>query len=97
MDQRALEFGCSKRTTSEPDLLAHVHELIEQLPPLQLAAVETLLESMIDDGEEVTTADREAIQRGIESLEKTGGVPMKDVLADFGMSMADFEKMADES
>jgi hypothetical protein len=71
--------------------------LIEQLPPVQLAAVETLLESMIEDDEELTPTDREAIQRGIDSLEQTGGVPMKDVLADFGMSMADFEKMADES
>ncbi|HEY4085648.1 MAG TPA: hypothetical protein VGM43_06900 [Bryobacteraceae bacterium] len=80
-----------------PNTLAHVHELIEQLPPVQLAAVETLLESMIEDDEELTPADREAIQRGIDSLDKTGGVPMEDVLADLGMSMADLEKMVDQS
>lgn len=79
-----------------PEIRAHVHDLVDQLPPVQLAAVETLIESMIDD-EELSPADREAIQQGIDSLEKASGVPMEDVLADFGLSMADFEKIADEA
>jgi hypothetical protein len=78
-----------------PETRAHVHELIDQLPPVQLAAVEALLESMIDD-EELTPADRDAIQAGLASLDKNGGVPLEDVLADFGLAMADFEKMANE-
>ncbi len=80
-----------------PETRAHVHELVDQLPPVQLAAVETLLESMIEDDEELSAADRAAIQRGIDSLKQDGGVSMEEVLGDFGMSMADFEKMASES
>jgi hypothetical protein len=78
-----------------PDRRAHVHALIDQLPPVQLAALETLLESIVDD-EELTAADHAAIQAGLDSLDKNGGVPMEDVLADFGLTMADFEKMANE-
>jgi hypothetical protein len=78
-----------------PDTRAHVHALIDQLPPVQLAALATLLESIFDD-EELTAADRAAIQAGLDSLDKNGGVPMEDVLADFGLTMTDFEKMANE-
>ena len=49
-----------------------------------------------EDGEELTEEDRAAIQIGLASLEQNGGVPMEDVLADFGLTMADFEKMAAE-
>lgn len=76
------------------DTREHVHDLIDQLPPVQLAAIETLLESMID--EELSAADRSAIQAGLDSLDKSGGVPMDDVLADFGLTMDDFERMGSE-
>ena len=49
-----------------------------------------------EDGEELTEEDRAAIQIGLASLEQNGGVPMEDVLADFGLTMADFEKMVAE-
>lgn len=78
-----------------PDTRTHVHELIDHLPPAQLAAIETLLESMIDD-EELTAADRAAIQTGLDSLDNKRGIPMEDVLADFGLTMTDFERMAGE-
>jgi hypothetical protein len=77
------------------DTRSHVHALVDQLPPSQLSAVETLLESMIDE-EEISPADRAAIQTGIDSLDRGHGVPMEDVLADFGLTMEDFEKMATE-
>ena len=78
------------------------HALIDLLPPAKLGAVRNLLEVMIEekddeeDGEELTEEDRAAIQIGLASLEQNGGVPMEDVLADFGLTMADFEKMAAE-
>lgn len=78
-----------------PDTRAHVHALIDQLPPVQLAALETLLESMVDDDEELTAADRAAIQAALDSLDRKRGGPMEDVLSDFGLTMADFQKMAE--
>ena len=53
---------------------------------------------MIDDDydEELTEQDRAAIKLGLDSLEKHGTVSMEEVLADFGLTMADFEKMANQ-
>jgi hypothetical protein len=79
------------------------HALIDLLPPAKLGAVRNLLEVMIEeedddeDGEELIDEDRAAIQAGLASLDKHGGVSMEEVLADFGLTMADFEKMAAES
>jgi hypothetical protein len=77
-------------------LEAKAHELLGQLGPGKLAAVVQLLEVMIhdDDDEELTAQDRTAIQAGLDSLDRNGGVPMEDVLADFGLTPADFEKLA---
>lgn len=75
------------------------HALLDLLPPAKLGAVRSLLEVMLDedDGEEeLTEEDRAAIQAGLDSLEKHGTVSMEEVLADFGLTMADFEKMAHE-
>jgi len=75
------------------------HALIDLLPPAKLGAVRNLLEVMIndeDDDEELTEHDRIAIQAGLASLDKGGAVSMEEVLADFGLTMADFENMAAE-
>lgn len=77
-------------------LEAKAHELLGQLGPDQIAAVVHLLEVMVhEDDEELTEADRRAIQAGLDSLAKHGPVPMDDVLADFGLTMAEFEKLPD--
>jgi hypothetical protein len=71
------------------------HALLDLLPPAKLGAVRTLLEVMVeDDDDRLTAEDRAAIQAGLDSLDKNGGVPMEDVLADFGLTMAEFEKLA---
>jgi hypothetical protein len=71
----------------------HAHALLDLLPPAKLGAVRSLLEAMIagGDDEELTEEDRTAIRAGLDSLDKYGPVPMEDVLADFGLTMADFE------
>jgi hypothetical protein len=71
------------------------HALIDLLPPAKLGAVRNLLEVMVDgdDDEELTAEDRAAIQAGLDSIDKNGTVPMEDVLADFGLTMAEFEKL----
>jgi hypothetical protein len=68
-------------------------------PPAKLGAARSLLEGMLADdenNEELTAADRRAIQIGLDSLEKHGTVSMEEVLADFGLSIADFDEMSDE-
>lgn len=72
------------------------HDLIDILPPAKLGAVRNLLEVMIDEDEELTEEERAAIQAGLDSLETDGPISMEDVLADFGLTMAEFEKMAAE-
>ena len=93
----------------EPDLTEqrqHAHAFLDRLPDDQLSAVCGLLESMLSpldrklalapiDDEPLTAEDAAAIRAGIASLEKNGGVPMEEVLADFGLTMDDFQKMAE--
>lgn len=79
-----------------------VHAYIDQLPAAQLSAVRHLLESMVDplsralanapaDDEPVTEAEAAAIRRSEEWFRNHGnGIPMEEVLADFGLSMKDF-------
>jgi hypothetical protein len=88
-----------------PDTRHHVHALVDQLPPVQLAAVETLLQSMLDplsmklalapiDDEPFTEEDRQAIAEADEWSKHNQPIPMEEVLADFGLTMADWETMA---
>jgi hypothetical protein len=93
----------------EPDLTQqrqHAHAFLDRLPADQLSAVCGLLESMLSpldrklalapiDDEPLTPEDAAAIQAGLDSLEKSGGVPMEEVLADFDLTMDDFRKMAE--
>ena len=84
----------------------HAHAFLDRLPAGQLSAVCGLLESMLSpldrklalapiDDEALTPEEAAAIQAGADSLDRNGGVPMEDVLADFGLTMDDFRKMAE--
>jgi hypothetical protein len=84
----------------------HAHAFIDRLPADQLSAVCGLLETMLSpldrklalapiDDEPLTPGEAAAIQAGISSLEQGGGVPLEEVLADFGITVDDFDKMAD--
>jgi hypothetical protein len=99
--------GCDGRQGEHAmsDTRQHIHELIDQLPPVRLAAVETLLESLLDplsqklaaaeiDDEPFTEGDRQAVAEADEWLKHNQPIPMEEVLADFGLTMADWEKMA---
>lgn len=83
------------------EIRSHVHELVDQLPPVQLAAVETLLRSMLDplarklaaaeiDDEPFTAEDRKAVAEA----EGGRGIPLEEVLGELGLSMADWDTMA---
>ena len=76
------------------------HELVGQLGPSKLAAVVQLMEVMIhDDIEESDTlspAEAKAIAEADEWSKHNAPIPHGQVLAEFGLSMADWEKMSRE-
>jgi hypothetical protein len=73
-------------------LESKAHELIGQLSPGKLAAVVHLLEVMVHDEEPVTEEDRRRVHEGQAWFAQRGGqgVPMEDVLAEFGPKPEDF-------
>lgn len=74
-------------------LEAKAHELIGQLNHGKLAAVVHVMEAMLDEDDESELTE-ETRQRLLESkayFDNGGqGIPMEEVLADFGLTMADF-------
>ena len=86
------------------DTRHRVHALVDQLPPVQLAALEGLLQSMLDplsrklalaplDDEPFTEEDRLAVAEADEWRKHNDPIPLETVLADFGLSMVDWDKM----
>ena len=75
-------------------LEAKAHELLGQLGPSKLAAVVRLMEVMIHDNDEepVTSEDRRRFHEGQAWFARHDdkGIPMEDVLAEFGMKPEDF-------
>ena len=78
-------------------LEAKAHELIGHLGPNKLAAIVQLLEAMIEEDpgvetEQVTNEDRRRFQEGQAWFAQRDGkgIPMEDVLADFGLKPQDF-------
>lgn len=81
----------------------HAHQLLDQLGPGQLDAVVHLLETMVtpveardEDGDTLSPAERIAIAQADEWLRHNQPIAHEDVLAEFGLTMADWEKMGDE-
>ena len=77
----------------------HALELLERLEPDQLAAVVHLLETMVppeEDSATLSNAEREAIAEADEWLKHNQPIPHEEVLAEFGLTMADWEKMGQE-
>ena len=86
------------------DTRQHVHELIDQLPPMQLTALETLLQSMLDplsrklalapiDDEPFTEEDRRAVAEADEWSKLNAPIPLENVLSDLGLTMSDWDAM----
>ena len=86
------------------DTRQHVHRMVDELPPVQLAAVETLLQSMLDpfsrklalapiDDEPFTDEDRQAVAEADEWRKHNAPIPLENVLSDFGLTMADWDTM----
>ena len=83
------------------------HDLIERLTPSQVSAVVGLLEAILDpvsrklaaaplDDEPETEEERQAVEESKQWLHEHGGrgIPLEEVLQDFGLTMEDFRRMA---
>ena len=86
----------------------HVHELIDRLPPAQLAALASLLESIVDPGaaalrnapiddEPVTEEEEHAIAEAREWLKHNPGIPFEQVVAELGFTMEEVRNYQDPS
>ena len=67
------------------------HELIERLAPAQVDAVVRLLHVMADDDDDLSAEDIAAIKQGSRPGQRF--YTMEEVLADLGLTMAEFEAM----
>jgi hypothetical protein len=77
----------------------HAHQLLDQLGPGQLDAVVHLLETMVtseEDGDTLSNAERKAVAEADEWLRHNQPIAHEQVLAEFGLTMADWEKMGRE-
>ena len=82
----------------------HAVELLERLGPGQLAALVHLLETMVapdmvspeENGDTLSPAEAKAIAEADEWLKHNQPIPHEEVLAEFGLTMADWEKMSHE-
>ena len=75
----------------------HAVELLDRLGPSQLAAVVHLLEAIVEpEGDTLSPSERRAIAEADEWLKGHQPIPHEQVLADFGLTKADWEKMARE-
>lgn len=74
-----------------------IHSLIDQLPPTKLSAVRGLLEVFLDeDRDTLSPAEAQAIAEADEWLKHNKPIQHEEVLAEFGLSAADWEKMSRE-
>ena len=76
-------------------------ELLGQLKPGKLAAVVHLLEVMVQDddiegSDTLSPAEAKAIAEADEWSKHNAPIPHEQVLAEFGLSIADWEKMSRE-
>jgi hypothetical protein len=83
---------------ANPEARQHAHDLLDQLGPGQLHAVVTLLEAMVspDDGDTLSSAERSAVAEADEWLRHNQPIPHEHLLAEFGLTTADWEKMGQE-
>jgi hypothetical protein len=82
----------------------HAHELIDRMAPGQVSAVVSLLEIILDplartlasapyDDEPISQEEAREAEASKASLASGEGTPHEKVLAEFGLSSEDFERM----
>jgi hypothetical protein len=82
----------------------HAHELIDRMAPGQVSAVVSLLEIILDplartlarapyDDEPVSQEEAREVEASKASLARGEGIPHEKVIAEFGLTSEDFERM----
>lgn len=77
---------------------------LDHLPDTQLSAIRVLLEAMLGpvsialanapiDDEPTTEEEEREVEEARQWLKHNPGIPMEVILADYGLTMADFERM----
>ena len=90
---------------STTDTRQHVHALVDQLPPAQLAAVEGLLSVMVDpvahplpnapaEDEEISEEEEHAAARSKEWFNHNQGTSFEDLVTELGFPMEDIIRKA---
>jgi len=90
------------------DTRQHVHELIDRLPPVELAALETILQSMLDpfaralaaaeiDDEPLTEEELRDIKASREWFKHNEGIPFEEAVAELGFTMEEILNYKDPS
>ena len=85
----------------------HAHQLLDRLEPGQLDAVVHLMEVMTDplaaalahapiDDEPFTEDEQRAVAEAQEWLKHNKPIPHEEVLAEFGLTLEDWDRMGDE-
>ncbi len=73
------------------DTRQHVHELVDRLPPAQLAAVEGLLQTIVPqfevEDEEISEDEREAVVQSKEWFKHNQGTSLEDVASELGFDI----------
>jgi hypothetical protein len=82
----------------------HAQQLLNQLAPHQIAALVHVMEVMLNplsrklanaaiEDEEISAEEEQAVADAREWLKHNQPIPHEEVLAEFGLTMADFERM----
>jgi len=85
----------------------HAQQLLNQLAPDQIAAVVHVMEVMLDplsrrlanapvEDEEIGEDEKRAVAEAKEWLKHNQPIPHEEVLAEFGLTMADWERIGQE-
>jgi hypothetical protein len=81
---------------SMSDTRQHAHELIDRMPETQLSALVGLLETIVTppfEDEEISDEEERAVAEAREWLKHNNPIPHEEVLAEFGLTIEDFERM----
>jgi hypothetical protein len=82
----------------------HAHELIDLMPEVQISALVGLLETIVDpvaaalrnapiEDEEISKEEELAVAESLEWLKHHKPISNEEVLAEFGLTVDDFERM----
>jgi hypothetical protein len=83
------------------DTRQHAHQLIDRMPEAQLSGLVQFLETIVEpavgriplEDEEISEEEEQAVAEAREWLKHNQPTPHEEVLAEFGLTMADWERM----